>query len=90
VIWTLVNYPSVGAVRPLSLLLVVALPFFIGLLIFHAVRWGATRDANYRVALRRSPLAEFISTNMVLAGVYPVATLLNGRWLSRWYPLASV
>jgi hypothetical protein len=87
VIWILVNYASIDAVLLLSLVLIVALPFFVGLLIFRAIRWSATRDARYRVALRRPPLAELTSTNMVLAGAYPVVIILIDRWLEPWYPL---
>jgi len=87
VIWILVNYASIGAVLLLSLILIVALPFFMGLLIFRAIRWSATRDVRYRGALRRPPLAEVTSTNMVLAGVYPVVIILIDRWLEPWYPV---
>ncbi len=87
VIWILVNYASIGSVLLPSLVLVIALPFFVGLLIFWAIQWSATRDARYRFALRRPPLAELISTNMVLAGAYPVVIILIDRWLEPSYPL---
>jgi dienelactone hydrolase len=87
VIWILLRYASIAAILLLSLVLIVALPFFMGLLIFRAIRWSVTRDARYRGILRRPPLAELTSTNMVLAGAYPVVIILIDRWLVPWYPL---
>jgi hypothetical protein len=86
VIWILINYASIANALLLMLILIVALPFLAGLLTFHAVRWSATRDAQHSVALRRPAWAELSSTNMVLAGVYPVVIILIDRWLEPWYP----
>jgi hypothetical protein len=85
VIWILINFASIANVLLLMLILIVALPFFVGLLTFRAIRWSATRDARHSVALRRPAWAELSSTNMVLAGVYPVVIILIDRWLEPWY-----
>jgi len=85
VVWILNNFASIANALLLMLILIVALPFFAGLLTFHAIRWSATRDARHSVALRRPAWAELSSTNMVLAGVYPVVIILIDRWLEPWY-----
>jgi hypothetical protein len=86
VIWILVNYASAAEVLPLSLILLVAVPFLVGLLIHRAIRWSATGHTQDSISLQRPPWAELSSTNMVLVGVCPVVVILIDRWLVRWYP----
>jgi hypothetical protein len=63
-------------------LLVLPVSFLIGWLFFRAPLMISRMDGKYLVALRRTLLTEIISTNLVLAGMFPVVILL----LLRWYP----
>ncbi len=66
-----------------TLLISYALPFSLGLLLFQALPLAARLGGRYGLALRRGVLAETISWNLALAGMFPVGILLVDRWAPR-------
>jgi catechol 2,3-dioxygenase-like lactoylglutathione lyase family enzyme len=55
-------------------------PFVVGWLIFRAPLVASASGGAYRAAVRKSLLAEIISTSLVMAGMFPVMFLLSNRW----------
>ena len=56
-------------------------PLLVGWLIFRAPLMVARSAGRYWVAVRRTLLAEFVSTILVMAGIVPVIILLPDRWI---------
>jgi CubicO group peptidase (beta-lactamase class C family) len=72
---------------PFTLLIVYSVPFTIGLLAFRAPFLSAHLGTGYGAALRRGVLVEAISTNLSVAGAFPMAILALDRW---WHGQLSV
>jgi len=70
-----------------TLLIVYGVPFTIGLLAFRAPFLSAHLRTGYGAALRRGVLVETISTNLSVAGAFPMAILALDRW---WHGQLSV
>jgi dienelactone hydrolase len=70
----------------LSVPLLVGLPLLTGWVINRVTQLRYKQDLKSQIAYRRSFLPAVISTNMVLAGVYPVSAILIDKWLYQWYP----
>ncbi|HUT21045.1 MAG TPA: serine hydrolase [Anaerolineae bacterium] len=89
--WALVEtcflylWPSRPAL--VTLLIVYGVPFTIGLLAFRAPFLSAHLGTGYGTALRRGVLVEAISTNLSVAGAFPMAILALDRW---WHGQLSV
>ncbi len=60
-------------------------PLLVGWLIFRAPLMAARSGGRYWVAVRRTLLAEFISTILVLIGMLPVLILLPDILLTEWW-----
>jgi hypothetical protein len=56
--------------------IILVAPLLVGWLLFRTPLITSQRDVGYSYAARRSLFTEFISTNLVLAGAFPVAFLL--------------
>jgi hypothetical protein len=74
--------PSIDEASPvISLVIIYFLPLLTGWLIFRAPAVVSSSKTRYWMALRRTLLAEVISLNLVLSGVFPLILIP-----SNWYP----
>jgi hypothetical protein len=81
--------PSVVEASPgISLVVIYFLPLLSGWLIFRAPAMASSSKTRYRMALRRTLLAEIISTNLVLSGVFPLILIPSNLYPDFFGPIS--